>query len=72
MAMDGDGRRNDESTVMDSGAQWQWKAQGQLYGQGWHISKRMTMDNEDGASATAMMSTGPTMEVTKANVASRH
>ncbi len=68
---DGDGRRDDDSTVMDSGAQRQWTERGQLNGDGRHVGNTTTMDNEEDTSATAML-TRPTMEATKANVASRH
>ena len=61
---------NDGSTVKDSGAQRRWTAQGQLDGKGWRIGDMMTMDDKDGASTTAM-SPRPTMEATKANMASR-
>ena len=69
--MDGDGRCDDKSMVMDSRVQWQGTVQGQLDGKGQSIGYVMTMDNEDSASATAM-SKWPTMEATKANARSRH
>ena len=56
---------------MDSGAQRQWTAQGQLDGKGWRVGDTAAMDNEDGASAMAML-TRLTMEATKAITASRH
>ena len=65
------GQHNEDSTVMDSGAQRQWTVQGQLDNKGRRIGNTTTMDNKDGASATAM-STRPTMKATKANAASRH
>ncbi len=68
--MDGDERRDDDSTVKDSGARRRWTAQGQLDGEGRRVGDTTTMDDEDGASATAM-STRPTMEATKANMATR-
>ena len=68
---DGDGRRDDDSTVMDSGVRWRWTEQGQLNGGGRRVGDTMTMDNKEGTSATAM-STLPTMEATKASGASRH
>ena len=43
---------------------------GQLDGKGRHVGDTTAMDDEDGASATAM-STRPTMEATQANAASR-
>ena len=67
----GDGRHNDNSTVMDSGAQRQWTELGQLNDDGRRVGNTTTMDNEEGTSATAML-TWPTMEATKANAASRH
>ena len=67
----GDGRRNDNSTVMNSGAQRRWTERGQLNGDGRCIGDTTTMDNEEGTSAMAM-STRPTMEATKASAASRH
>ncbi len=68
--MGGDERRNDNSTAKDSGAQRRWTVRGQLDGKGWRVGDTKTMDDADGASATAM-STWPTMEGTKANAASR-
>jgi len=68
---DGDGRRDDDSTVMDSGARRRWTERGQLNGDGQHVGDTTTMDDEEGMSATAML-TRPTMEATKANAASRH
>jgi hypothetical protein len=68
--MDGDGRRDDDSTVKDSGARRRWTARGQLDGEGRRVGDTTTMDDEDGASAMAM-SPRPTMEATKANTASR-
>ncbi len=68
--MDGDERGDDDSTVKDSGGRWRWTARGQLDGEGRRVGDTMTMDDKDGASATAM-STWPTMEATKANTASR-
>jgi hypothetical protein len=65
------GRHDGDSLVMDSGALRQWTAQGQLDGEGRRIGDMTTMDDEDGASTTAM-STRPTMEATKANTAARH
>jgi hypothetical protein len=58
-------------SVMDSGVQRQWTARGQLNGDGRCLGDTMTMDDKEGASATAM-STRPTTEATKANAASRH
>ena len=69
--MDDNGGCNDHSTVMDSGAQRRWTAQGQLDSKGWHVGDTMTMDDEDDASVTVML-TWPTMEAAKANAASRH
>ena len=63
--MDGDERRYDDSTVKDSGARRRWTARGQLDGEGLRVGDTTTMDDEDGASATAML-TRPTMEATKA------
>ena len=60
---DGDGQRDDDSMVMDSGAQ--------LNSDGRRVGDTTTMDDEEGMSATAML-TWPTMEATKANAASRH
>ncbi len=68
---DGNGRRDDDSTVMDSGAQRQWTEQGQLNGDGQRVGDTMAMDDKEGTSETAML-TRPTMEATKANAASRH
>ncbi len=68
---DGDGRRDDDSTVMDSGARRRWMEQGQLNGDGRRVGDTTTMDDEEGTSATAML-TRPTLEATKANAASRH
>jgi hypothetical protein len=68
---DGDGRRDDNSTVMDSGARRRWTKQGQLNGDGRRVGDTTMMDNEEGTSAAAML-TRLTMEATKANVASRH
>jgi hypothetical protein len=68
---DGDGRRDDDSTVMDSGARRRWTERGQLNGNGRRVGDTMTMGDEEGTSATAML-TRPTMEATKANTASRH
>ena len=66
------GRHNDDSTVMDSGAQRQWMVQVQLNGKGWRVGNTTTMDKDkDGMSATVTL-TRPTMEATKANAASRH
>ncbi len=65
------GRHDDNSTVMDSGVQWQWTARGQLNGDERCLGDTMTMDDKEGASTTAM-STWPTTEATKANAASRH
>ncbi len=70
MAMDGDGQRNDDSTVKDSGAWQQWTVQGQLNGKGQRVGNTTTMEDKDGASMMAML-TRPTMETTKANTASR-
>ncbi len=67
----GNGRRDDSSTVMDSGARWQWTEQGQLNGDGRLVGDTTTMDDEESTSATAM-SMRPTMKATKASVASRH
>ncbi len=67
--MDGNGWRDDDSTVKDSGARRQWTAQGQLDSEGRHIDDTTTMDEEDDASATAM-SMRPKMEATNANTAS--
>ena len=66
----GNGRGNDDSTVMDSGARRQWTEQGQLNGDGRRVGDTTTMDDEEGTSAM-VMSTRPTMEATKANTASR-
>jgi hypothetical protein len=55
--MDGDGRRDDDSTVKDSGARRRWTARGQLDGEGRRVGDTTTMDDEDGASATAIAST---------------
>ena len=68
---DGDGRHNDDSTVMDSGAQWQWTERGQLNGNGRRIGDTTTIDDEEGTSATGI-STQPTMEAAKASAPSRH
>ncbi len=68
---DGEGRRDDDSTVMDSGARRQWTERGQLNGDGRRVGDTTTMDDEEGTSATAM-STRPTMVVTKARAAPRH
>ncbi len=68
---DGDGRRNDDSTVMDSGARRRWTERGQLNGDGRRVGDTTMMDDEEGKSATAML-TRPTMEATKASAASRH
>jgi hypothetical protein len=68
---DGDGRRDDDSTVMDNEARRRWTEQGQLNVNGRRVGNTTTMDNEEGTSATAM-STRPTMEATKANAASRN
>ena len=70
MAMYGNRRRDDNSTVKESEARQQWMARGQLDGKGRCVGDTTTMDDEDGASATAM-STRPTMEATKADTASR-
>ena len=80
--LDGDGRRgmaqaqwhgqcDNNSAVMDSGAQRRWTAQGQLDGKVQRIGNTTAMDDKDGASAMAML-TRPTMEATKSNAASRH
>ena len=61
MVMDGDGLHDDDSTVKDSGARWQWAAREQLDGEGRRVGDTTLMDGEDGASATAM-SPRPTME----------
>ena len=58
---DGDGRRDDDSTVMDSGVRRQWTERGQLNGNGRRVGNTTTMDNKEGTSATAML-TGPTMD----------
>ncbi len=68
--MDGDEQRDDNLTVKDSGVRRRWTARGQLDGEGQRVGDTTTMDDEDGASVTAM-STRPTMEATKANTASR-
>ena len=68
---DGNGQRDDDSMVMDSRARPQWMAQGQLNGDGRRVGDTTRMDDEEGASATAM-SMRPTTEATKANAASRH
>ena len=67
----GDGRRDDNSTVIDSGARWRWTEQGQLNGDGQRVGDTTTIDDEEGTSATAM-STWPTVEATKASAESRH
>jgi hypothetical protein len=68
---DGIGRRDDDSTVMDSGAQRRWTEQGQLNGDGRRVGDITTMDDKEGTSTMAKL-TRPTMEATKANAASRH
>ena len=68
---DGDGRRDDDSKVMDSGVWRQWTERGQLNGDGRRIGNTTTMDNKEGTSPTAM-STRLTKEATKASAASRH
>jgi hypothetical protein len=67
--MDGNGRRNDDSMVKDSGARQQWTAQGQLNGEGRRIGNMTTMDDKDDASVMAM-SMRPAMEATNANTTS--
>ena len=54
-AMDGNGRCNDGLKVMDSGAQQGWTVGGQLDGEGRRVGDTTTMDDKDGASATAML-----------------
>ena len=69
--LNGDGWRNDNSTVMDSGARRRWMERVQLNGNERRVGDTRTMDDEEGTSTTAI-STRPTMEATKASVASRH
>jgi hypothetical protein len=68
--MEGNGRRNDDSTVKDSRVRRWWTAQGQLDGKARCVGDTTTMDDKNGVSAMAM-STWPTMEATKANTVSR-
>ncbi len=63
----GDGRHDDNSTVMDSGAQRQWTERGQLNSDGWCVGDTTTMDNEEGTRAIAML-TRPTMDAAADNV----
>jgi hypothetical protein len=64
---DGDGRRNDDSTVIDSGARRQWTERGQLNGDGQRIGDTTTMDDKEGTSAMAML-TQPAMDATANDV----
>ncbi len=68
---DGDGWHNDDSTMMDSGAQWQWTERGQLNGDGLRVGDTTTIDDEEGTSVTGILMR-PTMEATKASAPSRH
>jgi hypothetical protein len=51
---DGNGRCDDDSTVMHSGVQRQWTELGQLNGDGRRVGDLTTMDDEEGTSVTAM------------------
>ena len=58
---DGDGQRDDNSTVIDSGARRRWTELGQLNGDGRRVGDTTTMDDEEGTSTTAMLMR-PTMD----------